>query len=71
MSEETIRDLDRIQAPYGPQILLQEVAHESGLQLLRIRIQEKSRFTILDLDRPAAIRWAEIMAGWAEELEGG
>lgn len=66
MSGERISDLAKFQAPYGPEILLQEVEHESGLRLLRIRIREKSRFTILDVDQPTAIRWAGVMTAWAD-----
>jgi hypothetical protein len=66
MTGEEIREVARLEAPYGRQVLLQDVVHESGLKLLRIRIREGSRFTILDVDAPTAKSWGEEMLAWAE-----
>lgn len=70
MSEETVTRLDRFEAPYGREIELQEVLFESGMRLMRVRIREGSRFTILDLDDKTASHWAAAMAGWAEDGAG-
>ena len=66
MSDPLVTDIERIEAPYRRQILLQDVAHESGLKLLRIRVREGNRFTILDIDEPTARVWGERMLAWSD-----
>ena len=66
--EEKITPLTTLQAPWGREVTLQAVEHDSGLKMLRVRIKEgRSRFTIFDLDAPTAAAWAEVMARWAAE----
>jgi hypothetical protein len=67
VSDPVVTDIERFDAPYRRQILLQDVAHESGMKLLRIRIREGTRFTILDIDAPTAKLWAGLMEAWAGE----
>ena len=62
---ETVTPLERFQAPYGREVELQEVLFESGMKLLRLRIREGKRFTIMDLDPATAAHWADAMSGWA------
>jgi hypothetical protein len=69
MSEETVTDISHFEAPYGRRILLQNVSHESGLKLLRVRLREGSRFTILEIDAPTARLWGEAMLRWAETAD--
>ena len=66
MSDPIVTDIERIDAPYRRQLLLQDVSHESGLKLLRIRIREGSRFTILDIDASTARTWGERMVEWSD-----
>lgn len=66
MSEETVTPLDDFPAPWNRHVTLQAVQHDSGLRMLRIRIKEGSRFTVMDIDRETAARWAGAMANWAE-----
>jgi hypothetical protein len=66
VSDETVTPLDDFDAPYGRRVKLQDVLHESGLRMLRVRIREGSRFTIMDLDGETASRWGAAMARWAE-----
>jgi hypothetical protein len=63
---DRVTDLDTFEAPYGQQIVLQEVAYESGMTLLRLRIREGTRFTIIELDADTAKRWADVMTSWAD-----
>lgn len=70
MSDEKVSRLERFQAPYGREITLDEVAHESGLNLLRVTVREGRRFTVFDLDAPTADHWAGLMKGWADRTEG-
>jgi hypothetical protein len=64
-SGERTSDLGAFETPYGKRVVLQEVAYESGMVLLRVRIQEGSRFTILELDPDSAARWGGALADWA------
>jgi hypothetical protein len=65
MSGDQITDVDTFDAPFGRQITLQEVAYESGLVMLRLRIREGSRFTIIELDSETAKHWGKTMSKWA------
>ena len=67
MTDPTVTELDKFDAPYGREVILQDVAHDSGMRLLRIRIREGNRFTIMDLDAQTASRWGNAMTGWARE----
>lgn len=62
---EQANDIARIEAPYRREVVLQDVVHESGMRMLRIRIREGRRFTILDIDAPTAEAWSDIMIKWA------
>lgn len=65
--QETVTTLATIAAPWSREILAQKVAHDSGLQILRLRIKEgKSRFTILDLDAPTVEALMAVMTEWSD-----
>lgn len=64
-SGERVTDIDAFETPYGKRVVLQEVVYESGMALLRVRIQEGSRFTLLELDPDSAARWGGTLADWA------
>jgi hypothetical protein len=59
-------NLQRFRVPLGGQeIELAEVVHDAGgMPLLRVRIREKSRFTIFDIDPVTARSWGEAMRDW-------
>ena len=63
MSGET-RSLDKFATPFGKTIELQNAEVEENVNLLRVRIKEGSRFTIVDLDPVTAKRWADEMLKW-------
>jgi Family of unknown function (DUF6967) len=67
MSGETVVPLTQFAAPYGRDVVLQAVEHESGLRMLRVRIREGRRFTVMDLDPDTAARWGEAMRDWAAD----
>ena len=71
MSEETVNQLDRFEAPWHKQVTLQDVRHDSGLRMLRIRIKEGTRFTVMDIDEATAAHWGKLMADWAAVGEQG
>ncbi|MBL8489798.1 MAG: hypothetical protein JNM82_03355 [Rhodocyclaceae bacterium] len=64
---DKITSLDRFRVPIGNQdIELQQMEFEAGgLPMLRLRIRERSRFTIFDIDPVTAERWARVMQEWA------
>jgi hypothetical protein len=67
-----ITPLERFSAPLGgEEIELQEVVHDGGgMRLLRVRIRERKRFTIFDLDPATANAWGAAMQRWAETQPG-
>jgi hypothetical protein len=65
VSDETVSELDRFDTPWNKQVTLQDVRHESGLRMLRIRIREGTRFTVMDIDADTAAHWGKAMTGWA------
>ncbi len=69
MSGDTVTRLERIEAPYGRELELHEVLYESGMRLLRMRIREGRRFTILELDAATAAHLGGAMRAWAERSE--
>lgn len=63
--EESLSPLASIAAPWGREISLQAVDHESGLKMVRMRIREgRRRFTIVDLDAPTVEAMVQAMQGW-------
>ena len=62
-----ITPLTRFSAPLGKEdIELSEIVHDGGgMPLLRIRIRERKRFTVLDIDPVTARAWAGAMQRWA------
>ena len=67
MTEEIVTVLTRIDAPYGRKVVLESVEHSEDMHLLRIRIREGSRFTVLDIDKETALLWSAAMTAWASE----
>jgi len=55
---------DAIAAPWGKQVELLDIVYEGGLPMIRIRIKEGKRFTMLDLDQATAERLVEGMSNW-------
>lgn len=66
---DQITSLDRFKAPIGGQeIELQQIAHEAGgMNMLRIRIRERSRFTVFEIDAATAARWGQVLQQWAQQ----
>ena len=67
-----ITRLEQFKVPLGGQeIELQELVHDGGgMKLLRIRIRERARFTIFDVDPATARQWGEAMVRWAATQPG-
>ena len=67
MSDEDVTVLSRIDAPYGRKVVLESVEHSADMHMLRIRIREGVRFTVLDIDKETALLWSAAMSAWASE----
>lgn len=67
-----VTSLDRFTVPLGGQeIELQQWVHDAGgMALLRVRVRERSRFTIFDVDPATARHWGEAMVRWADSQAG-
>jgi len=65
MIDATVTELQKITAPYGRDIKLENVAYENGMRVLRIHIREGNRFTVLDIDETTSADWGAAMLGWA------
>jgi len=65
--------LARLHAPLGGQdIELQQLDFDAGgMSLLRVRIREKNRFTVIDIDPHSARSWGQAMLDWALRQPGG
>ena len=63
-----ITPLQKFSVPLGGQAIeLQDILYEAGgMNLLRIRIRERSRFTIFDIDAGTARQWGAAMQRWAD-----
>ena len=62
-----VTPLTKLRVPIGGQeIELQQLEHDAGgLPLLRPRIREKSRFTVLEIDAGTAAAWGQALLDWA------
>ncbi len=68
MNDAVVTALGTIAAPYGRTVTLEDVEHESGLRMLRIRIREGRRFTVVDIDADTAVHWSAAMREWAGDV---
>ena len=67
--DTTVTRLDKITAPYGKEVTLENVAYENGMRVLRIHIREGNRFTVMDIDENTASNWAAVMQTWAGQAK--
>jgi hypothetical protein len=61
----TTTTLDKFLAPYGREVTLENVDYENDTRVLRIRIREGNRFTVMDINAETAERWGGAMIEWA------
>ena len=67
--ESTVTRLNRLSAPYGKEVTLENVVYENGMRVLRIHIREGNRFTVMDIDENTASDWAATMTDWVAQTE--
>lgn len=67
---EQVTQLDKfVASPFRQEIELQHVEHSAGFYTLRIRIRERSRFTIFDIDAVTAAQWGQALLSWADQYK--
>ena len=64
--EEQVNDLGKFELPYGKEARIEEIVFEGGMKLLRLRLREGKRHTVIELDATSARQWAGILGPWAE-----
>lgn len=67
MNSEDQQFIEEFTAPYNRTVKMENIAHESGMQMLRLHIREGRRFTIMDLDKETATKMGKLLLTWAEE----
>ncbi len=71
VSDETVTELQKLALPWSREVVVQEVAYESGMKMLRLRFKEgRARFTIIDLDVERAAGIGKLLGDWAA-AQGG
>lgn len=70
---DTVTSLAKLTNPLGgQQIELQQVEYAAGgMPLLRVRIRERTRFTIFEVDPATAEDWGQAMLDWARSQPRG
>ena len=58
--------MDQFTAPFGEEIELRQIIHDSGVPLLRVIVRDGIKYTKLELDPATAHRWGRLMQAWAE-----
>ncbi len=54
LTDESVKDLAKLELPYRRRAILREVRHESGLRMIRLVLREGMRITQVDLDEDTA-----------------
>lgn len=63
----TITEIAKFDAPWGKKVTLQNIAYEGGMSFVRVRIQENTRFTDLELDPATAGDIGRALAAWSSD----
>ncbi len=63
--ETEVNDLGAVDLPYGKEVRAEEIVYESGMRLLRLRIKEGRRHTVLEADPASAAAWGKLLGDWA------
>lgn len=66
--EDEVNDLGRIELPYGKEVRLAEIVYESGMRLVRMRLREGKRHTVIEVDPASAAAWGKTLSDWASSV---
>lgn len=59
------KPLAELAAPFGQKIELFDASPADDVRLMRVRIRERSRFTVFDIDPATADAWGNALKDWA------
>jgi hypothetical protein len=65
--DSTTTALAKFLAPYGREVTLENVDYANDTRVLRIRIREGNRFTVMDINPETAAGWGTAMIAWANQ----
>jgi len=68
---EEIEDIKTIAMPYNKDVMFQNIRYENGFTMLRLRIKEGKRFTMIDLDPASATAVNELINEWLGQASEG
>ncbi len=68
--EDEVNDLGIIELPYGKEVRCEEIVYEGGMRLLRMRLREGKRHTVIELDAGSAEAWGKTLGDWAASCVG-
>jgi hypothetical protein len=60
------KPLAELAAPFGQKIELFDASPADDVRLMRVRIRERSRFTVFDIDPATADAWGNALKDWAK-----
>jgi hypothetical protein len=60
------KPLADLAAPFGQKIELFDASPAADVRLMRVRIRERSRFTVFDIDPATADAWGNALKDWAK-----
>jgi len=63
--EDEVNDLGMIELPYGKEVRMEEIVYEGGMRLVRMRLREGKRHTVIELDPASAAAWGKTLQDWA------
>ena len=64
---ETATRLKDFPVPYGREVVLDNLEYENRTPVLRMRIREGNRFTVMDLDPDSAAQLGLALCDWAKD----
>ena len=72
MTDPNIRELEKLPIPLrNGEVAFEALDYDGDVRMIRLKIREGRRFTVLELDPDTARSWAAVLAGWADEGGAG
>jgi len=69
-TQDSITDIETLNAPWNKTVNLQNIAYDDGLNFLRMRIKEGKRFTDLELDANTVTALMGCLEEWLQDNNG-
>ena len=62
MADESLKEIAKLDLPYGRMAMVREVTFDSGLRMLRLVLREGTRITQVDLDEESARELGHLLS---------